>query len=402
MNFPFYIAKRYLFSKKSHNVINIISGIAMIGIGVGAMAMVVVMSLFNGIQGLVEDLYSSFDPAIKITVAEGKTFSVADIPKAKILSIEGVEFYSESLEETVLLKHRDKQSVATIKGVEQDFLDMSGLDSLTVEGELKLNDGDIPLAVVGYGIKYQLGLYIEGNYTGIQVYAPSREKYSSTNPEKAFTKMNIMPGGVFTINPDFDEKYILVPLSFTRKILNYEDEVSSIEIGTKEDAEADEIKQEIQDLLGDEYLVRTRYELNEIIFKTNNTEKWITFLILIFILVIAMFNLVSAVAMIIMDKKKDVYTLKSLGANGQHIRRIFLIEGMLISLIGGLCGMGIGYLLCFIQDVFGVLKLEGIVVDQYPVLMKWQDFGMILSTVVVIGILASWFPVQIVVKKYMK
>jgi len=374
----------------------------MIGIGVGAMAMVVVMSLFNGIQGLVEDLYSSFDPAIKITVAEGKTFSVADIPKAKILSIEGVEFYSESLEETVLLKHRDKQSVATIKGVEQDFLDMSGLDSLTVEGELKLNDGDIPLAVVGYGIKYQLGLYIEGNYTGIQVYAPSREKYSSTNPEKAFTKMNIMPGGVFTINPDFDEKYILVPLSFTRKILNYEDEVSSIEIGTKEDAEADEIKQEIQDLLGDEYLVRTRYELNEIIFKTNNTEKWITFLILIFILVIAMFNLVSAVAMIIMDKKKDVYTLKSLGANGQHIRRIFLIEGILISLIGGLCGMAIGYLLCFIQEVFGVLKLEGIVVDQYPVLMKWQDFVMILSTVVLIGILASWFPVQIVVKKYMK
>ncbi len=374
----------------------------MIGIGVGAMAMVVVMSLFNGIQGLVEDLYSSFDPAIKITVAEGKTFSVVDIPKAKILSIEGVEFYSESLEETVLLKHRDKQSVATIKGVEQDFLDMSGLDSLTVEGELKLNDGDIPLAVVGYGIKYQLGLYIEGNYTGIQVYAPSREKYSSTNPEKAFTKMNIMPGGVFTINPDFDEKYILVPLSFTRKILNYEDEVSSIEIGTKEDAEADEIKQEIQDLLGDEYLVRTRYELNEIIFKTNNTEKWITFLILIFILVIAMFNLVSAVAMIIMDKKKDVYTLKSLGANGQHIRRIFLIEGILISLIGGLCGMAIGYLLCFIQEVFGVLKLEGIVVDQYPVLMKWQDFVMILSTVVLIGILASWFPVQIVVKKYMK
>ena len=154
--------------------------------------------------------------------------------------------------------------------------------------------------------------------------------------------------------------------------------------------------------MGDEYLVRTRYELNEIIFKTNNTEKWITFLILIFILVIAMFNLVSAVAMIIMDKKKDVYTLKSLGANGQHIRRIFLVEGMLISLIGGLCGMALGYLLCFIQDVFGVLKLEGIVVDQYPVLMKWQDFGMILSTVVVIGILASWFPVQIVVKKYMK
>lgn len=374
----------------------------MIGIGVGAMAMVVVMSLFNGIQGLVEDLYSSFDPAIKITVVEGKTFSVADIPKAKILSIEGVEFYSESLEETVLLEHRDKQSVATIKGVEQDFLEMSGLDSLTVEGELKLNDGDIPLAVVGYGIKYHLGLYIEGNYSGIQVYAPSREKYSSTNPEKAFTKMNIMPAGVFTINPDFDEKYMLVPLSFTRKILNYEDEVSSIEIGTKEDAEADEIKQEIQDLLGDEYLVRTRYELNEIIFKTNNTEKWITFLILIFILVIAMFNLVSAVAMIIMDKKKDVYTLKSLGANGQHIRRIFLVEGMLISLIGGLCGMALGYLLCFIQDVFGVLKLEGIVVDQYPVLMKWQDFGMILSTVVVIGIIASWFPVQIVVKKYMK
>lgn len=374
----------------------------MIGIGVGAMAMVVVMSLFNGIQGLVEDLYSSFDPAIKITVVEGKTFSVSDIPKAKILSIEGVEFYSESLEETVLLKHRDKQSVATIKGVEQDFLDMSGLDSLTVEGELKLKDGDIPLAVVGYGIKYHLGLYIEGNYAGIQVYAPSREKYSSTNPEKAFTKMNIMPAGVFTINPDFDEKYMLVPLSFTRKILNYEDEVSSIEIGIKEYAEADEIKQEIQDLLDDGYLVRTRYELNEIIFKTNNTEKWITFLILIFILVIAMFNLVSAVSMIIMDKKKDIYTLKSLGANGQDIRRIFLAEGMLISLIGGLCGMTIGYLLCFIQDAFGVLKLQGIVVDQYPVLMKWQDFGMILSTVVVIGILASWFPVQIVVKKYMK
>ncbi|MBL4624042.1 MAG: ABC transporter permease [Flavobacteriales bacterium] len=401
MSFPFYIAKRYLFSKKSHNVINIISGIAMIGIGVGAMAMVVVMSLFNGIQGLVEDLYSSFDPAIKITVVEGKTFHATDIPKAKILRIEDVEFYSESLEETVLLKHRDKQSIATIKGVEQDFLDMSGLDTLTVEGELKLKEGDIPLAVVGYGIKYHLGLYIEGNYTGIQVYAPSREKYSTINPEKAFTKMNIMPGGVFTINPDFDEKYMLVPLSFAREILKYEDEVSSIDIGLKEDSDPNEVKQEIQQLLGDSYLVRTRYQLNEVIFKTNNTEKWITFLILIFILVIAMFNLVSAIAMIIMDKKKDIQTLKALGANGRDIRQIFLTEGMLISLIGGLCGMALGYLLCFIQDVFGVLKLDGIVVDQYPVLMKWGDFGMIFSTVILIGILASWFPVQIVVKKYM-
>ena len=225
----------------------------MIGIGVGAMAMVVVMSLFNGIQGLVEDLYSSFDPAIKITIVEGKIFHVSDIPKAKILSIEGVEFYSESLEETVLLKHRDKQSVATIKGVEQDFLDMSGLDTLTVEGELLLKDGDIPLAVVGYGIKYRLGLYIEGNYAGIQVYAPSREKYSTTNPEKAFTKMNIMPAGVFTINPDFDEKYILVPLSFARKILNYQDEVSSIDIGLENGANPNEVKQKIQQLLGNKY-----------------------------------------------------------------------------------------------------------------------------------------------------
>ncbi|MDA9563256.1 FtsX-like permease family protein [Flavobacteriales bacterium] len=402
MNFPFYIAKRYLFSKKSYNVINIISGIAMVGIGVGAMAMVVVMSLFNGIQNLVEDLYSSFDPAIKITVVEGKTFDATTIPKSKILSIEGVEFYSETLEETVLLKHRDKQSVATMKGVEKDFLEMSGLDTLTVEGELKLNNGEMPLAVVGYGIKYHLGVYIEGNYAGIKVYAPNREKYSATNPEKAFTKKSILPGGVFTINPDFDDKYMLVPLSFAREILNYTSAVSAIELGLTQDANPDVVKEQIQSLIGEEYTVKTRYQLNEVVFKTNNTEKWITFLILIFILMIAMFNLVSAIAMIIMDKKKDIATLKALGANKSNISNIFLAEGMLISIIGGLAGMAFGYGICFIQDTFGIVKLEGIVVDQYPVLMKWSDFGMILSTVILIGVLASWFPVKIVVKKYMR
>ncbi len=279
---------------------------------------------------------------------------------------------------------------------------MSGLDTLTVEGELKLNNGEMPLAVVGYGIKYHLGVYIEGNYAGIKVYAPNREKYSATNPEKAFTKKSILPGGVFTINPDFDDKYMLVPLSFAREILNYTSAVSAIELGLSQDADPDVVKEQIQSLIGEEYTVKTRYQLNEVVFKTNNTEKWITFLILIFILMIAMFNLVSAIAMIIMDKKKDIATLKALGANKSNISNIFLAEGMLISIIGGLAGMAFGYGICFIQDTFGIVKLEGIVVDQYPVLMKWSDFGMILSTVILIGVLASWFPVKIVVKKYMR
>lgn len=372
----------------------------MISIGIGALALVVVLSAFNGLQDLVHDLYSAFDPDIKITVKEGKTFNVKDFPKNKIVSLEEIQYYSRCLEETALLKYNEKQSVATVKGVEPDFLKMSGLDTLMVEGRLMLENHGIPMAVVGYGIGYNLSLYIDNNYRTIKIYAPKRTKTVTFNPEQAFNKKNIVPAGIFTINPDFDDKYVLVPLSFAEELMEFENEATSVEIGLVPGTDEIAVKQKIQELVGDQFDVKTRFELNEIIFKTNNTEKWVTFLILSFILIIATFNVIGSLTMLIIDKKDDINILKSLGAGKSAIRSIFLLEGLLITLVGGVSGMLLGALLCKGQQTFGFIKLSGIVVDYYPVLMKPLDFLLILATVLFIGFVSSWFPVRYVVRKY--
>jgi len=402
MNLSLYIARRYLFSKKSHNVINIISAIAMVGVGVGSLALIVVLSAFNGLESLVESLYSSFDPEIKITVIEGKTFDSQEFPKDDILKIEGIAHYSESLEETVFLQYKGHETFATIKGVESDFLEMSGLDSLIIDGYMVLEKEEANYAVLGYGIADALAVFITPNTSSMKVYAAKRKtsRSASLNPEDRFKFQPITPAGILSINPDFDYQYTLVPMRFARELLDYPTEVTSVEIGLKKGVNAMDIKSDLQALVGDKFEVKTRYELNELLFKTNKTEKWITYLILSFILIIATFNVVGSLTMLIIDKKDDIQLLKSLGAGQQLIKRIFLFEGMLIATIGGLGGLTLGALLCLAQMGIGLVRLQGGIVDFYPVELELLDFAAILGTVLFIGFVSSWFPVRFATRRH--
>lgn len=401
MNLPFYIAKRYLISKKSHNVINIISWISVIGIAVGTMALIIILSAFNGLETLVEDLYASFDPDVKITIVEGKTFTEESFPKTKILDLEDVVFYNSALEEVALIKYNDKQTVATIKGVQESFYEMSGLDSLMIEGAVKHSSVKHNNVILGWGIANQLALYITDYSFPISIIVPKKGTKKGFSPGSEFNRKTADATGVFSVNPDFDTKYALADLKFVQNLLQEKNRISSVELGLKEGANWGKVKLQLQEIVGNKFKVQTRYELNELIFKTNKTEKWITFLILSFILIIASFNIIGSLTMLIIDKQKDVWVLKTMGANNGVIRKIFFAEGMLINLLGAITGMTIGALICWLQIQFGLLRLADGVVEFYPIELNILDFVNVSIIVIIIGLIASWYPVQVLTKKYL-
>jgi lipoprotein-releasing system permease protein len=400
LNFPFYIAKRYLISKKSHNVINIISWISVTGIAVGTMALIIVLSAFNGLETLVEDLYASFDPDLKITVVKGKTFEEDTFPKDKVLAIPEIKFITASLEEVALIKYEDKQTIATVKGVENDFYLMSGIDSLLIEGAINHEPGNNNI-VLGWGIADKLALFISESSYRVSIIVPKKGTKKSLAPNSEFIKKTAYAAGIFSVNPDFDTKYTLADLSFVQKLLNHPNRLSSIELGLEKGCDWDVVKEKVQQIVGEQYKVETRYEMNELIYKTNKTEKWVTFLILSFILVIASFNIIGSLTMLIIDKKKDVWILKTMGANNSVIRKIFFAEGMLINLLGAISGMAIGAFVCWLQMQFGLLRLDGGVVDYYPIELNIMDFVNVSIIVIIIGLIASWYPVMVLTKRHL-
>ncbi len=401
MNLPLYIAKRYLISKKSHNVINIISWISVTGIAIGTMALIIVLSAFNGLETLVEDLYASFDPDLKITVVEGKTFNANEFPKDKVLAIAEVEFYNSALEEVALIKYQDKQTVATIKGVEEIFYTMTGMDSLLIEGEIRHHSEKYNNIIMGWGIADKLALFISESVYQVGVIVPKRGTKKGLSPGSEFNRKTANATGIFSVNPDFDTKYVLGELEFVQKLLKHKNRLSSVELGLKKGSDWNKVKAKVQAVVGNNYRVQTRYEMNELIFKTNKTEKWITFLILSFILVIASFNIIGSLTMLIIDKKKDVWILKTMGANNSIIRKIFFAEGMLINFLGAFSGMAIGAFICWLQIQFGLLRLAGGVVDFYPIELNMVDFVNVSVIVIIIGLIASWYPVRILTKKHL-
>lgn len=402
MNLSLYIAKRYLISKKSHHVINIISWISVIGIGVGTLALIVVLSAFNGLQTLVEDLYASFDPDIKITALTGKTFNINDFPKQEIANRKDVLYCSESIEEVALFKYNDKQTVATLKGVDPVFYNMTGLDSMVYEGQVKADDELNNYLCIGYGIADNLSIYMSNKFMDkISVIVPKKGTQKSFLPTDEFSRKYADASGVFSISPDFDTKYVLSSLEFARALLKHPNRVTSVELQLRPSVNPKKVKQEIQALVGKNFVVKTRFELNELVFKTNETEKWITFLILAFILIIASFNIVGSLTMLIIDKKKDIWILKTMGASNTLIQKIFFTEGMLINLLGAFSGMFLGALICWLQQTYGLLRLHGGIVDFYPVELQFIDFIYVTGTVIVIGLLASWYPARILTKRHL-
>lgn len=398
MNLSLFIAKRYLIAKKSHNAINIITAISIIGVSVGTMALIVVLSVFNGFENLVVSLYNSFDSDLEITAVKGKTFEPTKAFFSEIKSIPGVQFVSPVIEENALLKYHTKQYIATIKGMSPDYLQHTGLDTMMTDGKLILQQDSTYFALVGQGVANKLSININDVLSNLVIYVPKRGvSLSNLNPESAFSTEAISTMGVFAIQQDFDAKYVLVPLDFSKKLLNYTTQVSAVEILLNPSYDKQVAQEKIQKIAGNSLSVKNRYQQHELLYKIMRSEKWAVFLILGFILVIATFNVIGSLTMLIIEKKKDVVVLQSMGATDSFIRQLFLTEGMMISLIGGLSGIILGTTICLLQAHFGWIKMPGggsFVVDYYPVKMQLTDLLFVLGTVLIIGFLAAWYPTK--------
>jgi len=405
VNLSFYIARRYLLGKKSQNAINIISGISVVGVTVGTMALVIVLSVFNGFDQVVKSLFNSFDPDIKISAVEGKTFVPEDSVLEQIESLPGVIALSEVVEENVLLLYGDKQHIATIKGVDADFIDVSGLDSMVYDGEMKLKDRNRSYAVVGQGVAYSLRIGLSF-VDPLFVYTIDRKaRINMAQPEESIRRDFIYPSGIFAIEQDFDSRYVITSAEFVRELLSYDQEVSFLEVKLDPRFQTEKVQEEIISLMGSGFHVKNRQQQNELFYRVMKSEKWAIFLILTFILIIASFNIIGSLSMLIIDKKKDIVTLRNMGATNRLIERIFLAEGWLISFIGSVLGMVLGIAVSWIQQTFGLIELSGsgtFVIDAYPVRIEMVDILLIWLTVLFIGWIAARYPVKQISRKYLK
>ena len=409
MNFPFYIARRYLFSKKSHNAINVISGISVCGVALATLALVCTLSVFNGFQDLVSNLFTAFDPELKIVPATGKVFDGQDKAIAAIRKMPEVALVSESLEDNALVQYQGRQAMAVIKGVEDNFEELTPIDTILFgRGELLLHDEVVDYAIPGVQLLATLGTGIRF-LDPLEVYAPKRgAKVNMANPAASFTGGNLFSSGlVFAVNQEkYDGSYILTSLKFARQLFQYTTEVSAINLKMKEGTDIDAFKRKLEKHLGERFRVFDRYEQQADTFRIMKIEKFISYLFLTFILMIACFNVIGSLSMLIIDKRDDVVTLRNLGANDRQIVRIFLFEGRLISVFGAIAGIALGLLLCFLQQRFGLISLGGgngsFVVDAYPVSVHATDIILVFITVITVGFLSVWYPVRYLSKRLLK
>lgn len=402
MNFSFYIARRYLFSRKKTNLINLISAISVAGLVIGTMGLIIGLSGFNGFDSLIKSLFSSFDPEIRITVKEGKRFAASGASFDALRRMQEVASYAEIVEDNALLRYNDRQVFATIKGVSEDYLEFSGIDSMLTQGEFKLKDASNNFAVLGEGIAYNLAAGIS-QMDPISVYVPRRGRETSVLPGGNFNQKFIYPSGFFSIQQELDTKYVLVPISFAREIFEQPEMVNSIELKLKDRSSEKETMAAISALLGNNFEVKNRYQQHDYLYKTMLSEKYATYLILILILVIASFNIVGSLTMLILDKKEDIAILRSMGANKSTIRNIFLFEGWLISFLGAIIGTIAGLAICQAQISYGLVRLSdkasSFIIDAYPMKIIPSDIIMIVISVSLIGFLAAWYPVRFISDK---
>ncbi|MCB2207006.1 MAG: FtsX-like permease family protein [Bacteroidetes bacterium] len=404
MNLSLFIAKRYLISKKSHNLINVISLITVVGLTIGAAALIIVLSVFNGFEGVIKSMYNIIDADFEITARNGKTFQMIDFPVEKIKSTNGILNLAEIVEEDVLFKYRDNQYIAKIKGVSEPYAALSGMDTMLIDGTFVLNEGTSNFAVVGAGVAWYLGINIRSITDLINVYVPVRGDPSSFSISNAFHIEPIHPAGVFSVQQEFDEKYVIAPIRFVRKLMDYNDEVSSVDVFLKPGADYTQVQFELENLLGAGFQVKNRFQQNETLYKVLKSEKMAIFLILVFILILTSINMVGSLSILIVEKLKDIAVLKSFGATRKLIFKIFMSEGLLISLLSALSGLLLGFIILYIQQTFGIIKLgageQDFIIDAYPVAMNKLDFLYVFLTVLCIGLLATWYPVKNLSKKY--
>lgn len=404
MKLSLYIAKRYLFAKKSRNAINVISAISVAGVTVGTMALITILSVFNGLEEMVRSIFSTSDPQIKISPVRGKVFTPDSLMLTRLTSTEGVEIYALTLEENALLRYEEQQYIATVKGVSLNYADVTDLDTAMWDGEFTLQgENGRPYAVAGLGVANYLGMRL--NFISpLAIYIPDRKARIKGTPDNEFTRKYIYMSGIFAVEQEFDSKYVFLPLDFARELLDYKDEVSSIEIRMKPGADEKRTQNAIRQVVGDQFVVQNRYEQQEMFYKVMKAERLAIFVILTFILIIASFNIIGSLTMLIIEKERDINILRSLGADNRLIKRIFIYEGWMISFIGTLLGLTLGFVLCAAQQHLGIVKLAGesLLIDAYPVRMQLTDFLIVAVTVLAIGYAAAWYPVHYLSSKHLK
>jgi len=395
MNLPFNIAKRYLFSKKSTNAINVITGISVFGLSIGTAVMILLLSVFNGLEDLLTGFFNNYNPDVKVLPVKGKSFSPDSTQIAELEKIDGVLKVAKTLEEIAIFEYDGAQKiVGVIKGVDENFNKVNTIDTIIQEGKYSFNQDGRNMAVIGGGVARKLSVNIDDFLTPITIYMAKRKKVSPT--QKPFRKLPVYPSGVFVANQeDLDNEYIFTSLKFAEKLLNQKNKVSSLEV--KLDPETD-IKTTIaamQSVMGDKFKLLNRYEQDETYFSVLKLEKRLAYILLSFAIILVAFNMVGALWVVVLDKKQDIAILKSMGTDSSQIRNIFLINGLLMSGLGLIIGMALALILYYIHQTWGIIMMPpGSIIDIYPTAIRFPDFVLTAITVLVIGFLASWSPAK--------
>ena len=402
------IARRYFAAKRSHHLINIISKISVAGVCVGTMGLIIVLSVFNGFGNLVLSMYDSFDPDIVITPTKGKFFNPEEAQIEKIKALSSISVTTYTLEENVLLRYKDRQFIATMKGVSSTYFQSSDLQSKIIDGSPILRHADLNFMIPGAGIAYSLGLKLNDPVSRINVYLPKKGIDPSSalmNPDEAFSQRTIAASAVFSVQQDFDNKFAIVPIDFIREMMGEEKKISSIEVKLKKGIDQQVGAQQIQQLTGANFKVKDRFQQHDFLYKILKSEKAGVYLIMCFILLIATFNVFGSLTMLIIDKKKDILSLINMGASVSFIKKVFFIEGLLISVFGAGLGMLLGAGICFAQQRFEIIKLgdaENFVTNSYPVAMQLNDFLLVTTIVLTIGGIAAFITSRLIVKRQLE
>jgi len=392
-----FIAKRYLLAKKSHNAINIITLVSIAGVAVGTMALVIVLSVFNGFEKLILGLFNAFNPDIEITLKHGKTFNIEEFPVEDLKNIPGVAHYSKVLEETALLTYRDRQHLVSMRGIDENYTKVTGVDTMMIDGEFILTHGDGKYLVLGQGVAHVLNANIHDYLNPLTIYVPRRGPAVTMHPAQAFNASSNYASGIFGIQSEYDMEYVFAPIKLMNYLLESDNRVSAIALAVEPGYNANRVQRQITHLAGEKYEVKNRLQQQEFLYKVMRTEKFAIFLILTFILIIATFNVIGSLTMLVIEKKKDISVLWSMGARKELIRKIFFAEGMLISTTGAITGLFLGWLVCFLQINFDLVTIQAAgtyIIDAYPVDMRYADFVYIFLTVIVIGLLSVILPLR--------
>ncbi|MDO3641990.1 FtsX-like permease family protein [Mucilaginibacter sp. L3T2-6] len=399
MNTSIYIAKRYLFSRKKMHAINIISGISMVGVLIGSAALIIILSVFNGFEEVILSLYSNFTAELKIEPKLGKSFNPNTAYFNALRKDPKVFSFIEVLQEKVLIKYDNRPFIGEIKGVSAQFMKRGGMDSICQSGTFTLKKDGNNFAVIGSAVQNSLGVSVRDQFTPIEIYSPNRNAGNAVNPLNEFNVRAITPSGVFTLGQEFDDM-VITPIDFARDLLNEPVNVTSLELNFNKGVDISAMQDEVQQKAGKDFIVKNRSQQNTELYKTLNYERWFIFMILVFVLIIAIFNIIGSLTMLVMDKRKDIAILTSLGANRRLIQGIFFFEGMMISVIGCIAGIFLGLIFCILQQRFGLVKMgaQTAIIDAYPVALKFRDFILVFLTVGIISVIASGISARLSIK----